>query len=121
MPSNDDTKRSLEAAAVAISKGHSGRQNLRELLIWTTDTHTEPMVSNYFARHLDDQLLLEALLAIAREGEDMGDAPWAAANLIAEFPAGLLARHEAELRIIADEPWDYLNQPAKLALAKLGK
>lgn len=80
---------------------------------------TEPMVSEYFTRHLSDEQLLAALLDIALEGEDAGDAPWAAANIAAEFPAALLARHANELHSLAKEQWDYLSRPARAALAKL--
>jgi hypothetical protein len=120
MSLDDYEKRSRDAASVAISKGHVDAANLRELLIWTTSGTTEPMVSEYFSRHLDDEQLLSALFKIALEGEDSGDAPWAAANIIAEFPATLLARHKPELHALADEQWDYLNRPARAALAKLG-
>ena len=119
MSLDDYAKRSRDAASAAISKGHSDAANLRELLIWTTSQTTEPMVSQYFSRHLNDESLLSALFKIALEGEDSGDAPWAAANIIAEFPATLLARHKAELHALADEQWDYLNRPARAALAKL--
>jgi hypothetical protein len=119
MSTDDYERRTREAAAAAITKGHSDSANLRELLIWTTSTATEPMVAAYFAQHLQDEALLDALFSIAAEGEDMGDAPWAAANVIANFPASLLARHRPELVSLASEQWDYLNQPAKRALAKL--
>lgn len=118
---DDYEKRTREQAATAISKGHRDSANLRELLIWTTSMTTEPMVSEYFARHLSDEQLLAALLEIALEGEDAGDAPWAAANIVAEFPAAMLARHETELQSLAKEHWDYLSRPARAALAKLDR
>jgi hypothetical protein len=74
---------------------------------------------SYFRQHLNDRAMLAKLIEIALEGEDMGDASWAAANVIAEFPADLLRPYEVELRQIAAEPWDYLNRPAKAALEKL--
>lgn len=77
------------------------------------------MVMAYFRKHLDDREFLESLLEIALEGEDAGDAPWAAANLIVEFPASMLAKHEAALRQLSGEQWIYLNRPANEALAKI--
>jgi len=109
------------AAAAAIAKGHSVPAALRELLIWTTDRTTAPEVEAYFGRHLDDANLLNELFAIAREGEDAGDAPWAAANLIAEFPAALLSSHREELVALAQFEWDFLRQPAQKALTKIGE
>jgi len=73
----------------------------------------------YFRQHLHDPNLLSALVTIALEGEDAGDAPWAAANTIEEFPVELLAPHEASLRQLSEETWIYLSDPAKRALAKL--
>ena len=120
MGASEYERRSRESAAAAISKGHADLKDLRALLIWTTATTTQPMISEYFSRYLNDEKLLSDLLKIALEGEDAGDAPWAAANVIAEFPAGLLAPHKAELQTLANQHWDYLNKPAQRALAKLG-
>ena len=77
MSSDHYEKRSRDAALAAIAKGHVDVENLRELLIWTTSKSTEPMVSEYFSHHFDDEPLLSALLKIALEGEDAGDAPLA--------------------------------------------
>ena len=74
----------------AIAKGHGNSKTLRDLLIWTTSTTTAKMVSDYFRRHFNDHKLLRDLMDIALEGDDAGDAPWAAANVIAEFPASML-------------------------------
>jgi hypothetical protein len=93
--------------------------DLRDKLIETTDNTKAPRAMAYFRQHLDDRAMLASLIKIALEVEDMGDAPWAAANVISEFPSDLLRAHESELRQIAAEPWDYLNRPAKAALLKL--
>nr|WP_321360530.1 hypothetical protein [uncultured Hyphomonas sp.] len=115
----DDDAESHEAAGCAVAKGHGNIENLRELLIWTTSSSTEPLVSSYFRKHLSDRKLLSDLINIALEGEDAGDAPWAAANVITMFPPELLEAHRAELETLSREQWDYLNVPAKEALAKL--
>jgi hypothetical protein len=91
---------------------------LRDKLIDTTDARKASAALAFFRLHLNDRDLLAQLFKIALEGEDAGDAPWAAANVIAEYPVALLRSHENDLRKIAAEPWDYLNQPAKAALAK---
>jgi hypothetical protein len=93
--------------------------DIRDKLIETTDQRKAQAAMAFFKERLNDSATLAALVDIALEGEDMGDAPWAAANVIAEYPAALLRRHEAELRLIAAEQWDYLNRPAKAALAKI--
>src|SRR5471030_1111191 len=95
--SADYANAALAAARLAISKGHQDLANLRELLIWTTATPTSAIVDEYFSQHYEDGALLRALIDIALEGEDMGDAPWAAANTIAEFPAHMLQEHAASL------------------------
>ena len=59
--------------------------------------------------------LLGKLVEIALEGEAAGDAPWAAANVIAEYPSALLRAHENSLRKIAAESWVYLSRPATAA------
>ena len=83
----------------------------------STDTFDNAMV--HFRGHLEDPQLLADLIDIALEGEDMGDAPWAAANVITEFPAALLRLHEPQLQQIAAEQWDYVSRPAREALAKI--
>ncbi|MBI1200387.1 MAG: hypothetical protein GC203_21210 [Phenylobacterium sp.] len=93
--------------------------DLRTKLIDTTDQRKAGAAMTFFEARMNDGATLAALVEIALEGEDAGDAPWAAANIIAEYPATLLKRHEAELRLIAAEQWDYLNRPAKAALAKI--
>jgi hypothetical protein len=112
-------ERIVSAATAAIAKGHHDPENLRQLLIWTTATPTFPMIDAYFRRHHTDNGLLTALVQIALEGEDCGDAPWAAANTIANFPSEMLASHRDALESLAAHPWDYLNVPAKEALAKI--
>jgi hypothetical protein len=109
----------VKTASAAIAKGHHDPANLRELLIWTTSKTTCAMVEEYFRGHLDDKQLLEALFSIAEEGEDNGDAPWAAANTISEFPAAMLAPHKARLVTLSNHPWSYLSTPAAHALAKV--
>ena len=73
----------------------------------------------YFRSRLNDPELLAALIDIAMEGEDMGDAPWAAANVIEGFPSAMLKQHKTQLRQIAAKPWTYLSDPARRALRKL--
>ena len=63
--------------------------------------------------------MLRQLIEIALEGEDNGDAPWAAANVITEFPAHLLREIQPELIRLSQESWMYLHDPAKLALGKI--
>ena len=109
----------LHQASAAIAKGHKDPDNLRQLLIWTTSSTTSDLVETYFRQHLNDQELLRALVAIAMEGDDAGDAPWAAANVVAEFPAVLLADFKAELVELSQHPWSYLHVPARRALGKL--
>lgn len=93
-------------------------RTLRDWLIMTTSTTDAPEAMLYFRSQMNSEML-NNLVQIALEGEDMGDAAWAAANVISEYPAELLARHEPQLQDIAAEPWDYLNRPAKAALAKI--
>lgn len=109
----------LDAAKTAISRGHADTDNLRELLIWTTCKPTCALIENYFAQHQSDEKLLAALVGIALEGEDMGDAPWAAANTVAEFPAEMLRKHMDALITLSRHEWMYLHVPAQKALAKL--
>ncbi len=47
------------------------------------------------------------------------DAPWAAANIFADFPSSMIIRHKAELMEISQHEWLYLKQPALEALAKV--
>jgi len=94
-------------------------RTLRDWLIMTTSTDTFDTAMGHFRARLGDPQLLADLVEIALEGEDMGDAPWAAANVITEFPVALLRLHELQLQQIAAEQWDYLNRPAKEALEKI--
>ena len=103
----------------AAKTGFCDAASLRQLLIATTSTETYEIAMSYFRAHLDDKELLDALIPIALEGEDAGDAPWAAANVIAEFSATLLKTHEASLKQLSNEQWVYLNGPANKALAKI--
>jgi hypothetical protein len=107
------------AAAEAIEKGYGNSENLRRLLILTTSKTTLATVEGYFRQHHGDEDLLRALFAIAGEGEDAGDAPWAAANTIADFPASMLKKHKEELLELSKHEWLYLKQPALDALAKV--
>ena len=76
-------------------------------------------VASSLRRHLEDEELLSSLFAIAAEGDDAGDAPWAAANTIAVFPASMLRKYRAELLELSKNEWTYLKLPALDALAKL--
>jgi len=118
----DDAERYVstrEALKVALEQGHANPRVLRGLLIGTTSTTSYDPVMDYFRRHLTDRQLLRDLIAIALEGEDNGDAPWAAANVITEFPGTLLREIEPELIQLSKEQWLYLNKPAKEALQKI--
>lgn len=77
------------------------------------------MIQEYFQKNLNDKDLLEALFIIAEEGEDCGDAPWAAANTISDFSGAMLAPYKARLVALSEHPWLYLSEPAKQALAKV--
>lgn len=112
-------KSSRNAAAEAIKRGHRDVANLRELLIWTTSKTTSEGVQAYFRMHHTDRELLRALFKIAFEGEDAGDAPWAAANVLAEFPAPMLLEHEDDLVTLSKSEWSYVKNPALKALSKL--
>ncbi|WP_133703728.1 hypothetical protein [Roseateles toxinivorans] len=109
----------IAAAGEAIRKGHHDAGNLRALLIFTTSTPTSQMIESYFAAHHYDAGLLASLVDIALEGDDAGDAPWAAANVLAELPVELLLPHRASLLELSRHEWSYLHQPARQALARL--
>ncbi|HEV7301967.1 MAG TPA: hypothetical protein VGN72_21710 [Tepidisphaeraceae bacterium] len=111
----DQRRRVCEAAA---ARGYEDPASLRELLICTTST-TAPMAEAYFAERRNDPKLLSLLVAIALEGEDAGDAPWAAANTIADFPAEMLLPHKSSLETLAAEQWSYLHVPGRQALEKI--
>ncbi len=111
--------RILQQASECIATGHRDPENLRKLLILTTDRTTAAMVEEYFSKHHHDSELLGRLVAIALEGEDNGDAPWAAANTIADFPPEMLKPFRFQLEEISREQWIYLNEPAKLALKRI--
>ena len=108
-------------AEAAIARGHRDHENLRTLLICTTSTATSDMVERYFAQHHDDKSLLNDLVSIALEGEDAGDAPWAAANVLSDFPVTLLREHEAELVELGKHDWSYLHEPARRALERMNR
>jgi hypothetical protein len=112
-------ERELHAAAAAIARGYQDAAALRELLIWTTSKTTCARVEEYLKPHLGEANLVCSLVVIALEGEDSGDAPWAAANLLAEAPAGALRPHEAALAELSAHSWSYLSVPARMALAKV--
>lgn len=94
-------------------------RELKDWLIMTTSTVTYEEAIAHLRTRLDDPALLSELVDISLEGEDAGDAPWAAANVIEEFPPSLLQRHKSQLTALAGESWTYLSEPAKRALAKL--
>ena len=120
MPSSSAyQEQEMQFAAAAIAKGHQDPGSLRELLICTTSKTTYPLVNSYFHQHHHDKELLEALFLIAMEGEDVGDAPWAAANTIADFPGLMLREHKAELLELSKHEWMYLKVPAQEALNKI--
>src|SRR4051812_23361300 len=87
----------LHAVAAVIARGYQDATALRELLIWTTSQTTCASVEEYLKPHLGEATLVNSLVVIALEGDDSGDAPWAAANLLAEAPAGALRPHEGAL------------------------
>jgi hypothetical protein len=105
--------------AASIAKGHKDPANLRELLICTTLRTTVADAEAYFVAQHQDPSLVETLIKIALEGEDAGDAPWAAANVLLDFPSPMLRKHQAALQKLASHPWAYLSEPAKKALEKI--
>ena len=109
----------LRVVAEAVAKGHRDPANLRELSICTTDRDTAPVAEKYFAEHRQDADLLRSLVEVALEGDDAGDAPWAAANIIESFPGSMLLLHKDGLERLAREEWEYLRLPATRALAKI--
>jgi hypothetical protein len=109
----------LAAAKAATSKGHADTDNLRELLIWTTCTTTSGLIEDYFRQHRSDEKLLDVLIEIALEGDEMGDAPWAAANTAVDFPAEMLQKHRTALVTLSNHEWMYLHIPAREALTKI--
>lgn len=118
-PSDEYRQQSLSAANQAMLRGHDDIKNLREILIWTTANTTADYVAAYFAEHLDDPELVESLVSIALEGDDAGDAPWAAANTLTAFPPAMLLPHREAIFKLSQYDWDYLNRPAREILAKL--
>jgi hypothetical protein len=118
--SDEHREETLMAARSALARGHQDAKNLREILIWTTSKTTSDLVEAYFAEHLNDSKLIEALVSIALEGDDAGDAPWAAANTLTRFPAAMLLPHTADIIELSKYDWIYLSSPAKKILAKLG-
>lgn len=117
--SDEYRHRSLSAVNAALMRGHKDVKNLREILIWTTSSTTARLVQAYFARHLGDQELVASLVSIALEGEDAGDAPWAAANTLTAFPPSILLAHREAIVELSRYDWDYLNRPAKEILSRL--
>jgi hypothetical protein len=102
-----------------VAEGHADLNNLRELLILTTNKTTFDTVNAYFNKLHHDSKLLANLIQIALEGEDAGDAPWAAANIVAEFPSMMLAKHRREIEKLSDSDWEYLKVPSLKALEKI--
>ncbi|HKY22529.1 MAG TPA: hypothetical protein VJM31_15055 [Vicinamibacterales bacterium] len=119
MSSKTYEEQSIAAARAAIEKGWRDPVALRELLIWTTAKTTIQLVEDYLAEHRHEAALLEALLTIAEEGEDCGDAPWAAANQLEEFSPEMLQPHASRLEVLSQHPWMYLADPAVRALHKV--
>jgi hypothetical protein len=117
--SDEYREKSRSAAKSALARGHKDIKNLREILIWTTSRTTVDLVESYFAKHLGDRELVESLVSIALEGEDAGDAPWAAANTLMVFPDAILLPHRAAMIELSHHNWDYLSGPAKEILARL--
>lgn len=117
--SDEYREKSRSAANAALARGHQDIKNLREILIWTTSRTTVDLVENYFAEHLGDSKLVESLVTIALEGEDAGDAPWAAANTLTAFPTTMLLPHRAAIVELSQYDWDYLSGPAKRILVRL--
>lgn len=109
----------LANLSASLAKGHEDQANLRQLLICTTSKTTAEAAEAYFLAHHGDGDLLQSLINIALEGDDAGDAPWAAANVLSEFSASMLQRHEAALTKLAAHPWMYLHVPARKALEKV--
>jgi hypothetical protein len=107
----------LQAANAAIAKGHNDPANLRYMLIWTKSKSTAPAINAYFAAHQHDTTLVRALIAIASNGE-IGDAPWAAANILASFSASTLVPFIAELQEIIEHDWEHLCRPDTAVLDK---
>ena len=60
-------------------------------------------------------------LGVALEGDDSSDAPWAAANIIAEFPEKMLSAYKDQLLELAAYEWVYQKTPAQAALKKLSE
>ena len=112
-------RQSVAWANRLMAHGHGDPSDLRDLLILTTNMSTAPAVEAYFCRHHHDATLIERLVAIAAEGDDAGDAPWAAANVLSEFPAKMLSPHRDAILRISQEDWSYLSDPATTALAKI--
>jgi hypothetical protein len=88
-------------------------------LILTTSSPSAPIVDDYFRTQQSDAELLQLLVSIALEGDDAGDAPWAAANTLADFPAAMLLPYRKELTKLSKYEWSYIREPALRALAKL--
>lgn len=110
---------SINNAKSCIERGYYNPENLRELLILTTNAHSYDLVMDYFRSHYDSDRLLKSLFAIALEGEDSGDAPWCAANVIAEFPPKMLKAYKDDLIKLSEFEWIYLKDPALEALRKI--
>lgn len=110
-----------EHAEAMIKIGVQDPAALRELLICTTISTVAPSVMEYFKGKLADSTLLKNLFSIALEGEDCGDAPWAAANVITEFPSSMLEGYKLQLQELASYQWSYLKIPAEIALSKISK
>lgn len=117
--SDEYRQRSLTAARAAVMLGHNDIRDLREILIWTTSSVTAELVEAYFAEHLDDRELVASLVSIALEGDDAGDAPWAAANTLTAFSSAMLLPYREAIVELSQYDWDYLNRPAKRILSRL--
>jgi hypothetical protein len=114
-------ERSIERAQELINLGYRKEGVLRELLICTTSKITCSMVMENFQENYSDNQLLELLFAIALEGDDSGDAPWAAANVISEFSGLMLTPFKGQLIELSNYEWVYLKEPALEALKKVNE
>lgn len=100
-------KSSHQASDIATTN-----RNQRRLLI---DSFTGQNSNNVFRC---DAFGLYLFNPVLEYGENAGDAPWAAANTIADFLAEMLSAHKKNLEKLAAEEWTYLLMPARCALAK---
>lgn len=92
---------------------------LRQLLIETAFRDTSAAAEAKLSSYFHESSFVAAVFSIALEGEDMGDAPWTAANTIEKMPTEMLLPHISKLETLAEEQWMYLHEPARRALARI--